>query len=73
MNNRKIKLNKHYVPLPSHKGDEIYPNGIFKFNISKILEYIADGKLNLEIESINISAWLKTWPRFGKRRTFANS
>ena len=42
---RKIELDKNYIPLPTIQGDEIYPNGIFNFNISRILEHIMAGKL----------------------------
>lgn len=57
---RKLKLNKNYKPLPTKEGDEIYPNGIFNFNISRILEYIISGKLKAEKEQIKVSEWFKT-------------
>lgn len=57
---RKLKLNKEYRPLPANPGDEIYPNGIFNFNISRILEDIASGRLEAEKELINVSEWFKT-------------
>lgn len=54
--NRKLKLNKEYTPLPTHEGDEIiYPNGIFKFNITRIMEHIHSGKLDAEQEQIHIT------------------
>lgn len=56
---RKIKLNKNYTPLPTSEGDEIYPNGIFNFSISRILDYIAEGKLDAEEEWINVREWFK--------------
>ena len=57
---RQIKLNKNYVPLPTQSGDEIYPNGIFNFAISRIIEDICSGKLAVEQEKINIQDWFKT-------------
>ena len=57
---RKLKLDKNYKPIPTNVGDEIYPNGFFNFNISKMLEYITAGKLEAEIELINVSEWFKT-------------
>ncbi len=59
-NSRKIKLDENYIPLPAHQGDEIYPNGIFNFNISRILEYIGEGKLDAEEERIAVRDWFKT-------------
>ena len=41
----------------------IYPNGIFNFNISKILEHIPAGKLEAEIELIKVSEWFKRHSR----------
>lgn len=57
---RKLVRDKNYKPLPTNEGDEIYSNGIFKFNISKILEHISTGKLNAEKEQIDINKWFKT-------------
>ena len=56
---RKLKLDKNYKPIPTNVGDEIYPNGIFNFNISKRLEHITAGKLEAEIELIKVSEWFK--------------
>ena len=57
---RRIKLNKKYVPLPAQDGDEIYPNGIFNFAISRMLEDISSGKLAAENERINVQDWFKS-------------
>lgn len=56
---RKLKLDINYKPIPTNVGDEIYPNGIFNFNISKMLEHITAGKLEAEIELIKVSEWFK--------------
>ena len=37
---RKLKTNSHFTPCPIDDGDELYPNGIFVFNISKMTEFI---------------------------------
>ncbi|GAB6152907.1 hypothetical protein JCM17380_16570 [Desulfosporosinus burensis] len=57
---RKLKLDNNYIPIPTNKGDEIYPNGIFNFNISRILEHIATGKLDAKKELINVNKWFRT-------------
>ena len=51
---RLIKLNKDYKPLSTETGDEIYPNGIFNYSISRICEHLASGELNAEKEQINV-------------------
>lgn len=55
----KIKLNNNYKPLPVSEGDEIYPNGIFNFSISRIIEHINSGELEVEKERINVKEWFK--------------
>ena len=57
---RKIIFNKDYKPLPTSEGDEIYPNGIFNFSISRILEHIISGELAAEKEQINVREWFKS-------------
>lgn len=37
--NRKLKTKK-FVPCPVDDDDELYPNGIFVFNITKMVHYI---------------------------------
>ena len=52
---RMLSLNKEFRPLPTNIGDEIFPNGIFRFNISKIIEHIATGELSVEKERIHVT------------------
>ncbi len=54
---RKLKLDKNFEPLPTQEGDEIFRNGYFEFNITRILEDISTGKLEVIQEPINISSW----------------
>jgi hypothetical protein len=37
---RKMKFNKKFKPTPVDDNDELYPNGIFVFNITKMIEFI---------------------------------
>ena len=48
--NRILSLNKNYTPCPAVENDELYPNGIFVFNISTIIEHISSGQLVVEQE-----------------------
>ena len=36
----KLKIDKYFVPCPVDDGDELYANGIFEFNITKMIDYI---------------------------------
>jgi len=57
---RKLKLNKNYLPCTANENDEIYPNGIFRFNVTRILEHIGAGKLEAEKTEINTVEWFRT-------------
>ena len=37
-----LKADEKFIPCPVNKGDELFPNGIFVFNITKMLEYITN-------------------------------
>ena len=37
---KKLKADDNFTPCPIHEGDELYPNGIFVFNITKMIEYL---------------------------------
>ena len=54
---RKLKLDNKFEPLPTRDGDEIFRNGYFKFNITRIMEDIVAGKLEVAEEPINVSSW----------------
>ncbi len=58
--NRKITLNENYVLLPIYEGDEIYRNGIFHFNISRIYDQIDSGIIEAEFEQIDVKRWFKS-------------
>jgi hypothetical protein len=36
----KLKIDNAFTPCPVADGDELFPNGIFEFNITKMVEYI---------------------------------
>lgn len=40
MKSEKLKLDKNFMPCPVSDGDELFQNGIFLFNITKIIEHI---------------------------------
>lgn len=46
--NRKLKINRHFTPCPIDDEDEMYPNGIFVFNITKMAEYIRNNSIPCE-------------------------
>jgi len=51
---RILKIKKDFIPSEINHGDEIFPNGIFVLNITKMIEYIKKYKDEIELESINV-------------------
>mgnify|MGYP002355150415 CR=1 FL=1 len=51
---RKIKANNNFSPCQIDDDDEIYRNGMFHFNITKMLEYIHDNGALFQVEEIRI-------------------
>ncbi len=56
---REIKIDPSFTPCDAKEGDEIYPNGIFHFNISRILEDIESGKLEVIREQFDVKEWFR--------------
>lgn len=51
----KLRLDRHFAPCPSEPGDELYPNGIFEFNISRLLAFIAANTDRFPTELIQLA------------------
>jgi hypothetical protein len=54
----KLKVDKGFTPCPVADDDELFPNGIFKFNITKMLEWIEQTK-EVSIENVAVSGFYK--------------
>lgn len=50
-----LKLDKEFQPCPVEVGDEHYPNGIFEFNITRLLAYVDARAERFPIESIAVA------------------
>lgn len=59
MVHRIIQLNQNYLPLPCDIGDEVFRNGFFHFNISRIVEHIQSGILKVEAAKIDVKEWFQ--------------
>lgn len=55
MINRKLKLEKGFKPLPVDEGDEHFANGIFDFNVTKMLAFIASHPEKFSVEQFDLS------------------
>lgn len=52
---RKLKVDKGFTPCPADAGDEIFPNGIFEFNITKILQHIRENPNTVALEEVAVN------------------
>ncbi len=55
--NRSIKLRRdpRFKPCPTEPGDELYPNGIFEFNISRLLAFVSAHPERFPTEVVQLS------------------
>ncbi len=58
---KKLKINKSFKPCITENDDEIYQNGIFKFNISKLIEYIKNNSDEFELIEVMVDDFPKTF------------
>ncbi len=52
---KKLKPDPNFTPCPVNDDDEIYPNGIFVFNITRIEKYITNNPGEIELVKANVS------------------
>jgi hypothetical protein len=50
----KLKLDKIFQPCPAEPGDELYPNGIFEFNITRLLAFVETQVERFPIERVEV-------------------
>lgn len=50
----KLKLDKTFQPCPAEPGDELYPNGIFEFNITRLLAFVESRVERFPIECVEV-------------------
>ncbi len=50
-----LKISRDFSPCPVDAGDELFPNGIFVFNITKIVEYIQSNPESVALEEVAVS------------------
>lgn len=50
-----LKVENDFTPFPSDDEDEMFANGIFEFNITKMIEYIQENPDRFILEEVKIS------------------
>lgn len=56
---KKFSIDKNFVPCPVNDGDELYPNGIFVFNITKMIECIHNSPADITLEMVAVEGFYK--------------
>lgn len=51
----KLKLNRNFQPCTAEPDDELYPNGLFLFNISRLLAFINAHPEQFTVEPIEVA------------------
>ena len=57
----KLKINKKFKPCPVNDGDELYPNGIFVFNITKMIEHVENNTDDFDLVEIAVADFPKSF------------
>ena len=64
---KKLKTCAHFTPCPVETGDELYANGIFEFNITKMIEYIEKNLDRVALDEIAVSDFFEVSSSIDKR------
>lgn len=51
---RMLKADKNFIPCRIDDGDELFRNGIFEFNVTRILEYIAEHPEDIAFVEVDV-------------------
>ncbi len=54
-----MRVNDNFSPCPVSAADELYPNGIFVFNITKMIEYIQENTDRVALEEVAVNDFPK--------------
>ncbi len=50
-----LPVSKNFKPYEIHENDESFPNGIFIFNVTKMIKYIEENKDVITLNDINVA------------------
>lgn len=57
----RLEVNKNFEPCPANEGDELFPNGIFVFNITKMRECIKNNPDEFDLLKIAVVDFPKSF------------
>ena len=68
-----LKRDADFTPCPVATGDELFPNGIFVFNISKMNEYVQENLGSIPLEEVAVTDFPKDFSSGYRGRWFQNN
>ena len=54
---RMVEIDDDFTPCPADDGDELFPNGYFVFNVTRIIEYIRDNPDDITLALLHLVVW----------------
>ena len=66
MTAKKMKVDKCFVPCPVDDEDELYPNGIFVFNITKMAEFVQHNSESITCEEVLVKDFSSGFSTFNE-------
>jgi hypothetical protein len=51
---QRLKVDSKFTPCRVDDGDELFPNGIFEFNVTRILEHIAGQPTEIDLVELDV-------------------
>lgn len=59
---RKLKVDRKFNPPPRDDGDKFFPNGIFEFNVTKLLAFINANVEKFPVEMVEVEPLVNLVP-----------
>ena len=56
---KRLKVENDFTPCPAAIGDELFPNGIFEFNITMMIEYIKNNRDSITSKEVPANEFFK--------------
>ena len=57
----KLKVDDNFTPCPINKGDELFQNGIFVFNITKMIKYLKKNANEVDLIEAEVGDFPKSF------------
>ena len=52
---KRLRVDSHFIPCEVAEDDELYPNGIFVFNITRMIKHIQENPDEIALEEVAVS------------------